>query len=80
MIPGGTKRNFRSVKDSVDLGNTPRWMRTVLADAQTSGGLLLAVPESDAPDLAAALVAAGDLGAIIGFIEPASSPNVIVLR
>jgi len=80
QIPGGTKRNFRSVKDSVDLGNTPRWMRTVLADAQTSGGLLLAVPESDAPDLAAALVAAGDLGAIIGFIEPASSPNVIVLR
>ena len=80
MFPGGTKRNFRSVKDSVDFGDTPQWMRTVLADAQTSGGLLLAVPESDVPDLAAALVAAGDLGAIIGLIEPASSAHMIVLR
>ena len=79
-VPGGTKRNFRSVKDSVDLGDTPQWMRTVLADAQTSGGLLLAVPESDVPDLAAALVASGDIGAIIGFIEPASPSHVIVLR
>ena len=79
-VPGGTKRNFRSVRDSVDFGDTPQWMRTVLADAQTSGGLLLAVPESDVPDLAAALVAAGDLGAIIGLIEPASSTHMIVLR
>jgi len=78
-IPGGTKRNYRSVEDSVAFGDTPPSMRTVLADAQTSGGLLLAVPESDLPDLVAALVADGDLAAVIGHIEPASSTHMIVL-
>ena len=79
-VPGGTKRNFRSVKDSVDFGDTPQWMRTVLADAQTSGGLLLAVPEAALQDLIAALTAAGDLAATIGHIEAAAAAHMIVVR
>ena len=79
-VPGGTKRNFRSVKDWVDFGDTPQSIRTLLVDAQTSGGLLLAVPEAALPDLVAALLAAGDLGEVVGRIEPSSATRMIVVR
>jgi hydrogenase maturation factor len=51
-----------------------------LVDAQTSGGLLLAVPEVALEELVAALLAAGDLAAIIGHIETASAAAMIVVR
>ena len=79
-VPGGTKRNYRSIKDSVDFGDIQPAIRTLLADAQTSGGLLLAVPEPHLRDLVAALVAAGDLAADIGRIEPASPHPMILVR
>jgi selenide,water dikinase len=79
-VPGGTKRNFRSIKESVDFGDLPSTDRTLLVDAQTSGGLLLAVPEAALEDLAAALLAAGDFAATIGHIETASAAPLIVVR
>jgi selenide,water dikinase len=46
LVPGGTKRNLRAVAEAV------RWdpaiaepLRVVIGDAQTSGGLLFAVPD-----------------------------------
>lgn len=42
-LPGGTIRNVEAVAPHVD-GGTPETIR-LLADAQTSGGLLVAVPE-----------------------------------
>lgn len=45
-IPGGTRRNLASVEPMVTFGPHGARSRLVLADAQTSGGLLLAV---DAP-------------------------------
>lgn len=58
LVPGGTKRNLQAVADAV------RWdarlseaLRTVIGDAQTSGGLLFATP--DGPALLAALAAGG---------------------
>jgi selenide, water dikinase len=78
-VPGGTKRNLKDVADIVDWGDTDDLARTLLADAQTSGGLLIALPESDARALVAELsgsrnlpaAAAGDppAPAIIGVIE-----------
>jgi selenide,water dikinase len=79
-VPGGTKRNFRSIKGSVDFGDLPSTDRTLLVDAQTSGGLLLAVPEAALEELVAALLAAGDLAATIGHIETASAAPLIVVR
>ncbi len=63
-IPGGTKRNLQYVGDALvpgDIGQTQQW---ILADAQTSGGLLLAVPKENA----AALVASLDGAVIVGDI------------
>jgi selenide,water dikinase len=45
-IPGGTRRNLKAVEPMVAFGPLGEQSRLILADAQTSGGLLLAV---DAP-------------------------------
>lgn len=60
MIAGGTKRNLASVTPMVDFGDSDEPARYILADAQTSGGLLLCV---DAPLEAATLAALADVGA-----------------
>jgi selenide,water dikinase len=54
MVAGGTQRNHAFVSDSVDWGDLALDDQLLLADAQTSGGLLLSV----APELTDALVAA----------------------
>ena len=54
-VPGGTQRNLASLADSVNFAAAvEETTRVLLCDAQTSGGLLIAV----APGSAAALVAA----------------------
>lgn len=79
-VPGGTKRNHRSAVELVDFGEVQSAMRTLLVDAQTSGGLLLAVPERSLSDLVGALSQSGDLAAVIGRIEPVSTDRRIVVR
>jgi selenide,water dikinase len=52
-VPGGTTRNLEALRDSVTFGaGVDGATRVLLADAQTSGGLLMAV----APDRLAALL------------------------
>ncbi len=47
IIPGGSRRNREAVAPSVHFaGGVSEPLRVVLADAQTSGGLLLSVPPS----------------------------------
>jgi len=42
-IPGGTRDNLKLTRHTVDWGRTDKARRILLADAQTSGGLLLSV-------------------------------------
>jgi selenide, water dikinase len=42
VVPGGTKRNLAHVRPATDFGDLTEPERLVLADAQTSGGLLVA--------------------------------------
>ena len=44
VIPGGTYNNMNFVSDFVNYGNLPRTDQLLLCDAQTSGGLLIALP------------------------------------
>jgi selenide,water dikinase len=54
-IPGGTKRNFESLKDAVTFApDIAEVDRLLLCDAQTSGGLLIAAPPHRRDALAAA--------------------------
>jgi selenide, water dikinase len=63
LVPGGTQRNLRAVASGVRWAAAiPEPLRTVIGDAQTSGGLLVATPE--APALLAALARSGVEGAV----------------
>jgi selenide, water dikinase len=53
VVPGGTKRNLAYVRMHTDFGDLPDPERLILADAQTSGGLLIAAKHE--PSLEAAL-------------------------
>jgi selenide,water dikinase len=44
-IPGGTRDNLATANPIVDWGDVSEEDKTILTDAQTSGGLLLSVPE-----------------------------------
>jgi selenide, water dikinase len=55
MVAGGTQRNHAFVSESVDWGGLAADEQVLLADAQTSGGLLLAVDPTRAGDLVAEL-------------------------
>ena len=50
-IPGGTRRNLDWLSGAVDFGAAGELTRLLLSDAQTSGGLLIAVAEARAGDL-----------------------------
>jgi selenide,water dikinase len=75
VFPGGTEKNLefygKHVNWGVDVEETDRW---VLADAQTSGGLLIAVPKDSVASLEKALVRRGvktiaAVGEILSFNE-----------
>jgi selenide,water dikinase len=52
FIPGGTKRNLGHVIPNVNFSkNISQEQKYLLADAQTSGGLLISVPKDKAEDL-----------------------------
>lgn len=66
IIPGGTKRNLDWVRGQLDAGGAPELTLLILADAQTSGGLLFGAAPDRATDAVAELSAAGVPAAVIG--------------
>lgn len=66
-VPGGTTRNLEDLAPDVTWGaDVGERVRTLLADAQTSGGLLVAVPAERLEDLLTALRGKAPLAAVIG--------------
>ncbi len=68
VVPGGTKRNLASVARSTDFGTLDETMQLLLADAQTSGGLLVAVDAPLEKAFLQALVDEGVDGVTVGRI------------
>ena len=79
-FPGGSKRNRRSLQGSVDVGTTDDTTLNLLYDAQTNGGLLLAVSPDHSDALVDRLEASGDGAYRIGEMIQRAEPNAIVLR
>ena len=78
VIPGGTGRNLESAREFTRFGDLAEVFRTILADAQTSGGLLLAVSPDRCDDLVTALGEAGTLAAaVIGEIVEGEGIEVL---
>ncbi len=79
LCPGGTRRNLEyaapATRFKADLDEAHRLL---LADAQTSGGLLMAVAENRLAELLAALDARGvEVRAVIGTVTAAERPGGI---
>lgn len=56
IIPGGTKKNLNFVQDDIDFSDILiDYQKLMLADAQTSGGLLISVPLAHSQELIAKL-------------------------
>ncbi len=74
VIPGGTTRNLEAAREFADwAGSVDEPLRWLSVDAQTSGGLLLAVPEAEVESLLAGL---GGAGAVIGRVVPGTPGRV----
>lgn len=76
-VPGGTKRNRDAVDAVVDWNDADETTRTLLCDAQTSGGLLAAISPDEAPRIVQALHA--ELAsAVIGRITEGPAGRITV--
>ena len=75
FVPGGTDRNLAAARPHLDRGlgwggggseGSYRLMGDLLADPQTSGGLLLACPPETASDLLESLLDTGHMASVVG--------------
>jgi len=82
VAPGGTRRNLEYAEAWTEFDSEVEpWQRLLAADAQTSGGLLLAVPEAALSGILAHLEARRSLAAaVIGRILPCQSTTVWLKR
>ena len=65
VVPGGSKRNLTDARKFSHLDNASDTMAILLTDAQTSGGLLMAVPPEQVDGLLAELPAARQIGRLV---------------
>ncbi len=78
-VPGGTQANHRFMAANLEWGDMPLHEQLVLADAQTSGGLLIALPESRLPMLLQGLERERTpVRAVIGRVHEGGSGRITV--
>lgn len=82
IVPGGTRRNLEHVgPSSAWEDGFEEWERLLIADAQTSGGLLIAVPEAEVAALVGELEERGtSAAAVVGRVTAAGGPTLQVRR
>jgi len=79
-VPGGTRRNERFLVTRVRWpANLSAARQVVLCDAQTSGGLLIAVAANDVTSLLAALEARRVTGSVVGELTEGESGSILVV-
>ena len=76
FLPGGTDRNLEFVGDALECGAPDR---SLIADPQTSGGLLLCVKPERVARVLAELLSSGHAAAVIGRVEAGPAGRVSVV-
>ena len=66
VIPGGTRRNLAWVEDQIDAGSYGETDLLLLADAQTSGGLIFGVEKTKSDEVCAELNEGGVPAMVVG--------------
>jgi selenide, water dikinase len=66
LFPSGSRRNHASLAGAVDWGGLPEDAQLLLSDAQTSGGLLVAIPRGNAAAFEASFPPAVRIGEVTG--------------
>ena len=80
VAPGGTMRNLSHAGQFTDFGDIPEARRLILVDAQTSGGLLVALSPDQADGMLGALAAeGGPAAAVIGRFTTGPAGRIRVL-
>src|SRR5487761_1219526 len=76
LFSGGSRRNHNAYREQVDWGATREADQLILCDAQTSGGLLVAIPPQNAHRFESALRSSPFPAARIGIINGTGSLSV----
>jgi selenide,water dikinase len=77
-VPGGTRRNLAWVRGALDAGGVGEDVLVLLADAQTSGGLLVGIPDGGAAGVVADLRADGHDAAVVGRVTARDPGRIAV--
>jgi selenide, water dikinase len=77
-IPGGSRDNLAYANQFTEWDGTPNALKTLLTDAQTSGGLLLSVPKKHLENLRKLLLRRQVPCAVIGQIVRSAKPKIRV--
>ncbi len=78
MLPGGIESNRRYVGSGVAWNSATEFHQQIMLDPQTSGGLLISLPEKEAEGLSAQLEARGLLGQRIGTVVSLQDTHIQV--
>ena len=78
IVPSGTRSNHVFVSPNVEWGTLSKSEQFVLADAQTSGGLLIAIPQERSDAMAQAFLSRGVRASRIGTVEDGSVGRIRV--
>ncbi len=80
IVPGGTRNNLEYVNPHITWPEGfPEFRKHILCDAQTSGGLLIALPEEFAAEFLNECSAHGVQGSVIGRIKSEGMGRIMVL-
>ena len=80
-IPGGTRQNLKTARAVTDWNRATRQQQLLLTDAQTSGGLLLAIPPRRLDEVLRLLTERQtSCSAVIGKILPARKPLISISK
>jgi len=80
IVPGGSENNLDYVKNQVIWpDNLSRTERLILCDAQTSGGLLIAVSKADTDSMVDKMKQAGLDASVIGMFDSDDKGSIKVM-